>query len=240
MVMHQEIPFIPSVNSSKHSYHFALKSEYLPSSLLRRAIIRAAKNQNGLLASDTTSDLQSVFDFIITAEHASIQELYTSRAAFKMDMASEGFPETGLHITPTNKIGQIINDCCHLAIRIFWSILQSALFPEITSVASDRTTTSRTAIEMLRPILRQLDMVSWRKYAPEAYLWICFTAAAACDKPASRVPFVTVATPVLSASDTTELSLTRECWWYYKWLSDFLCLRDREGNLREGVVSIMS
>ncbi|KAL4985779.1 hypothetical protein BDW68DRAFT_164482 [Aspergillus falconensis] len=238
VVVHEEPPFIPSVDISTHINHFTLKSECLPSNLLRRAIIRVAENQNSLITSDTASDLHSVLDFIITAEHASIQELYTLHAASIMDRdREEGFPET---TTPTNKTGQIINECCHLAIRIFWSILQEALCPNSTSVASGRTTISHTAIKMLRPILCKLDMVSWKKHAPEAYLWICFTAAAACDKPASRVPYVTVATPVLSASDTTELSLARECWWYYKWLCGFLCLRAGKGNAHEGVVSTIS
>jgi hypothetical protein len=241
VVVHQEPPFIPSVNISTHINSFTLKSECLPFSLLRRAIIRVAENQNSLITSETASDLHSVLDFIITAEHASIQELYTLHAASITDRArEEGSPETGLQNIPANKTGQIINECCHLATRVFWSILQNALCPDSTSVASDRTTNSRTAIRMLRPILRKLDMISWKKHAPEAYLWICFTAAAACDTPGSRVPFVTVATPVLSASDTTELSLARECWWYYKWLCGFLCLPPGEENIREDVVSVIS
>jgi hypothetical protein len=241
VVVQQEPPFIPPVNISTHINRFTLKSECLPSNLLRRAIIRVAENQNSLITSETASNLHSVLDFIITAEHASIQELYTLHAASITDRArEEGSPETGFQNIPINKTGQIINECCHLATRIFWSILQNALCPDSTSVASNRTTISRTAIRMLRPILRKLDMVSWKKHAPEAYLWICFTAAAACDKPASRVPFVTVATPVLSASDTTELSLARECWWYYKWLCGFLCLRTGERNIREDVVSVIS
>ncbi|KAL2850521.1 hypothetical protein BJX68DRAFT_237045 [Aspergillus pseudodeflectus] len=224
VVVHQEPSVIPNPNTSLTRIDpFTFDFECLPSNLLRRAVVRVAENQNRVLRSDTVSDLHDVLDFIIVAEHVSFPELLPilhARTAVQLQPPERSpGPEPRIPV----KTAEIISECCKLATRIFWFILQSSIHPNGTSTALD-STIPRTAIKILRDMLQRLDMVSWKKNAPEAYLWICFTVAAACDKPAGRVPFVTAVTPILSASDTMELNLARECWRYYRWLSGFTCL----------------
>ncbi|KAL2819729.1 hypothetical protein BJX63DRAFT_381546 [Aspergillus granulosus] len=237
VVVDQEPPFIPPVGTLANGGAFVFGSDCMPSNVLRRAVIRVAENPNCLLTNDTISDLHNVLDFIIAAENATTVELYTLYTAVTPPTSRESSPE----IEPTllTKTAEIINQCCNLATTIFWSVLQNALRPDCASPPVDPTI-PHTAIKILRAIIGKLDIVTWKKHAPEAYAWICFTAAAACDKPAGRVPFVTVVTPLLSASDSTELRLTRECWRYYKWLRGFSCLEVEEDVCGGGVVSEIS
>ncbi|KAB8228855.1 uncharacterized protein BDW43DRAFT_315497 [Aspergillus alliaceus] len=235
VVVNQEPPFIPPTSASLRSDPFTFQSDCVPSDLLRRGAIRVAESQHGILTSDTVSKLHSVLDFIISAEHASIPELHTLYATAIWNMPTKTSAETDPIIT-VRKTAQTMNQCCHLAINIFWSIFGTALYPNGTSGPADPAST-RTSIQALRATFRKVDMVTWKKHAPETYLWICFTAAAACDEAAGRVPFVAVATPVLSTSDTTELRLSRECWRYYKWLSELLSLQVGEQNMHGEIIS---
>jgi hypothetical protein len=182
------------------------------------------------LNSDTVSGLHDVLDFIISSEHVAfpgvLPILHAATAVHLKPQETSPEPDS----TFPTKTGEIICRCCNLATRIFWLILQNSLHLDPISTPVDPTI-PRTAIKMLRNMLRKLDMVSWKIHAPEAYLWICFTAAAACDKPAGRVPVVTAVTPILSASDTMELSLARECWRYYTWLKGFTCMPVEKGEV---------
>ncbi|KAL4882398.1 hypothetical protein BJY04DRAFT_40622 [Aspergillus karnatakaensis] len=228
MVVDEDPPLIPPVNTSKRIDAFAFEPDCMASNLLRKALIRVSVNQGCLLTSDTTFDLRAVLEFIASAERKSISELHILHKATILTRSRETtISETESAIMTTNKTAQIINTCCRLAINIFWSILRSTVLdrrqksPSPSTSAGSTTSYSALAplLETLRTTLRALDLVTWKKHAPEAYLWICLTAAAACDAPASRVPFVAVVPPLLTASDTTELSLARECWRYYKWLA---------------------
>ncbi|KAJ0413616.1 hypothetical protein BJY00DRAFT_57561 [Aspergillus carlsbadensis] len=239
VVVHQEPSVIPRASTSTRVDPFTFDSQCLPSNLLRRAVVRVAENQNSILTSETVSDLHNVLDFIIAAEDVSSTKLVQILHAATPIQSStrETSPLTGW--TSTTKTADIINECCKLAIDIFWFLLRATLQPDSQSPSTPLDPTiPRTAIKMLRDMLQKLDMISWKKHAPEAYLWICFTAAAACDKPASRVPFVTAVTPILSASDTMELSLARECWRYYTWLNGFSCPRVEADYVYRTVVDV--
>jgi hypothetical protein len=109
--------------------------------------------------------------------------------------------------------------------------MQNKLSPKSPSPTDDPSTpVPRTSLDMLGAVFLNLDILTWKKHNPEAYLWVALTAAAACDKPESRASFVAVVPPVLTAADTTKLSLARECWSYYKWLSGSSSSRAEEGN----------
>ncbi|KAL3484035.1 hypothetical protein BJX62DRAFT_219314 [Aspergillus germanicus] len=239
VVVHQEPAAIPQASTPTRIDPFSFDSDCLPSNLLRRAVVRVAENQYSLLNNETVSGLHDVLDFIIAAEHISFPEilpiLHAATAVHVKPQETSPEPE----LTSPTKTAEIINQSCKLASRIFWFILQRNVYPDCsTSTTPVDPTIPRTAIKMLRNMLQKLDMVSWKVHAPEAYLWICFTAAAACDRPASRVPFVTAVTPILSASDTMELCLARECWRYYTWMNGFTCARGEEWNVSKSVVVV--
>jgi hypothetical protein len=239
VVVHHEPAAIPRTSTSTRIDPFTFNSDCLPSNVLRRAVVRVAENQYSLLNNETVSGLHDVLDFIIAAENVSFSEVLPilHAATAVHNKAQETSPEP--EAMPTTKTAEIINQSCKLATMIFWFILQRNVYPDhSTSTTPVDPAIPRTAIKMLRNMLQKLDMVSWKIHAPEAYLWICFTAAAACDKPASRVPFVTAVTPILSASDTMELSLARECWRYYTWLNGFTCARGGGWNVSKSVVVV--
>ncbi|KAL3452328.1 hypothetical protein BJX65DRAFT_265949 [Aspergillus insuetus] len=236
VVVDEDPPIIPPVNTSTRTDAFKFEPDCMPSNLLRRAVSQG--NQSSLLNSDTVSELQNVIDFINNAQHVPISDLYTLHAATRTNHPTETSPEPESPTTSSSKIAQVMNECCHLATGIFWSIVQNALYPESPPSSDDASIpVPRTSFEMLDAVFLNLDILTWKKHNPEAYLWVALTAAAACDKPESRASFVAVVPPVLTAADTTKLSLARECWRYYKWLSGISSSRVEEGNTDGDVVA---
>ncbi|KAL2825122.1 hypothetical protein BJY01DRAFT_230280 [Aspergillus pseudoustus] len=234
VAVNEEPPFVlPNTSKQIGTFTF-FESGCMPSSLLRRAVARVSEDQKSLLTSDTVASLQRVIYFIVNSNHVSVTKLCTLHGETLWTKSQESSPkseseEESPSIT-TKKAGKIINRCCRLAIGIFWSIFRS-LPPSQEKRGPSATPSnpilggSRRPLEELGSILHDLDLLTWNKHDPEAYLWICFTAAAACEDAASRVPFVAIAPPLLTATDTKELPLARECWRYYKWLTGFAALR---------------
>ncbi|KAL2795028.1 hypothetical protein BJX66DRAFT_302500 [Aspergillus keveii] len=216
VVVNEDPPIIPPVTTSTQPNAFTFEPGCMPSNLLRRAV--SPGNLNSLLSSDTVSELHKVLDFIDNTEHVAILDLHTLHATTRTNHPTETSPEPESPTTTSSKTAQIINKCCHLATDIFWSLVQNKLSPKSPSPTDDPSTpVPRTSVEMLGAVFLNLDILTWKKHNPEAYLWVALTAAAACDKPESRASFVAVVPPVLTAADTTKLSLARECWSYYKW-----------------------
>jgi hypothetical protein len=174
------------------------------------------------LSTSTISELQNVLDFTLIAENASLDEMYT--LYFDAMKRRTSIPLIGLSSTKT-KTTRNINQSCHLAVELFWEIFQNALYPEFpptTPLPVDQERRRPSTLSTLHAIIQKVDMLSWQKQAPEAYIWICLTASAACEVSADRIPFITTQMPVLSASDSAELSLTREGWRYFNWLVEFV------------------
>ncbi|OOQ91449.1 hypothetical protein PEBR_00700 [Penicillium brasilianum] len=87
-------------------------------------------------------------------------------------------------------------------------------------------------ISLLKATLPKIDFISWLQHAPEAYIWVCFTAAAATvaaadcrDEGGSGesenddwTSFILTPMPVITAMDSAELRLMREGWAYLRWL----------------------
>jgi hypothetical protein len=86
-------------------------------------------------------------------------------------------------------------------------------------------------ISLLKATLRKIEFVPWLQHAPEAYVWVCFTAAAASAAPYYRdeggagedenddwTSFILTPMPVITATDSAELRLMREGWVYLRWL----------------------
>ncbi|KAL2854185.1 hypothetical protein BJX68DRAFT_233003 [Aspergillus pseudodeflectus] len=235
VVVNEDPPIIPPVNTSTQTDAFTFGPGCMPSNLLRRAV--RSGNRDSLLSSDTVFELQDVLDFIDNAEHVPISDLYTLHATTRTKHPTETSPKAESP-SPTSQTARIINECCHLATDIFWSLVQNALYPESPSSADDPSTpVPRTSFEMVGAVFLNLDILTWKKHNPEAYLWVALTAAAACDKPESRASFVAVVPPVLTAADTKELLLARECWRYYKWLSGISSSRAEERNVDRGPVT---
>ncbi|KAL3456239.1 hypothetical protein BJX64DRAFT_271079 [Aspergillus heterothallicus] len=120
-----------------------------------------------------------------------------------------------------------------------------------TSTSTNTTTTKPTPhlfrddIAALKSTLPKIDFVSWLQHAPEAYVWVCFTAAAAavaCRRDAGSddprhsrkgnddnsnasaeegdewASFILTPMPVITAMDSAELRVMREGWAYLRWL----------------------
>jgi hypothetical protein len=96
--------------------------------------------------------------------------------------------------------------------------------------ASITTRSSRLhkEISCLKATLPKIDSISWLQHAPEVYVWVCFTAAAAayckdkerigeCDND-DWTSFILTPMPVITAIDSAELRLLREGWAYLRWM----------------------
>ncbi|KAL5338048.1 hypothetical protein BJX70DRAFT_367928 [Aspergillus crustosus] len=221
MVLNQPPSFVPSISVSPDT-PIQLKCTAQPSDLLNRALLRYDNNEEVILSPSMISELQNVLDFIILAENASIADLYTVYA---------DAIEKRIHMPPIDllsvktKTSRNINQGCHLAVEIFWTIFSKALYPNVTkprTPSENKECDTPPTLTALRAVLQKVDLQSWQQLAPEVYIWICLTAAAACDAVSDRVPFITMPTPVLSASDSSELGLTREGLWYFRWLVGFV------------------
>ncbi|KAL2794559.1 hypothetical protein BJX66DRAFT_337707 [Aspergillus keveii] len=76
-------------------------------------------------------------------------------------------------------------------------------------------------IEILKATLSKIDFGSWLQHAPEAHVWICFTAAAASVFDESDwTSFILTPMPVLTALDSDDLPVLRDSWAYLSWLRD--------------------
>jgi hypothetical protein len=89
-------------------------------------------------------------------------------------------------------------------------------------------------ISLLKATLPKIEFISWLQHAPEAYVWVCFTAAAASaasaalhcrdeegtggDENDDWTSFILTPMPVITATDSAELRLLREGWAYLRWL----------------------
>ncbi|KAJ0426600.1 hypothetical protein BJY00DRAFT_92347 [Aspergillus carlsbadensis] len=239
VVVNQDPPIIPPVNSSTQTNAFTFEPGCMPSNLLRRTLLPG--NQDSLLSSDTVSELQNVLHFVENAEHESISNLYTLHAVTRADHPTITSPEAESPTTTSSKTAQTMNECCRIATDIFWSLVQNAPHSKSPSPTDDLPTpVPHTSFEMLGAIFLDLDLSVWKKHNAEAYLWVALTAAAACDEPKSRASFVAVVPPLLTAADTTELSLARECWRYYKWLSGISSSRVDKGNMDADAMTELS
>ncbi|KAF9891699.1 hypothetical protein FE257_003711 [Aspergillus nanangensis] len=184
-----------------------------PYNLLQRAIERVTQRPTSILTGATISQLRSVLDFIIKTDHVSTDDI---SVRYTDDTKPMIMPESSL--VGYSQTAQNINECCDLAVDIFRSIFEIALYPTSVQAPIDRT----AALKRLRSIFQKLDLTDWQKHVPEVYVWVCFTAAAACSAPVERIPYITAPTPLLSASDSVELLLTREASGYFRWLVEFV------------------
>ncbi|CEO58448.1 hypothetical protein PMG11_03172 [Penicillium brasilianum] len=167
------------------------------------------------------------------------------------------FPSLGDQSTTATNI----NTCVQLAAKICRNLLQRAarggpstsppppttsrirtrtmVTPIITTTTTAKPTSSTTKpnplhddISLLKATLPKIDFISWLQHAPEAYIWVCFTAAAATvaaadcrDEERSGesenddwTSFILTPMPVITAMDSAELRLMREGWAYLRWL----------------------
>jgi hypothetical protein len=109
----------------------------------------------------------------------------------------------------------------------------------ITPIITTRIPTSSTTrphllhddISLLKATLPKIDFISWLQHAPEAYVWVCFTAAASAAAASRRegersgegenddwTSFILTPMPVITATDSAEIRLMREGWAYVRWL----------------------
>ncbi|CEL11141.1 hypothetical protein ASPCAL14246 [Aspergillus calidoustus] len=236
VVMNQQPPEILAISDptglSLSTVHVLAR----PSNLLSVGLIRSRKRKSGILTNTSMGQLQNVLNFIIAAENPSSRadapqqqrSLHLIRPPEPAPTAPDfGAPSTKL---TTIKTAQNINHCVHLVCSIFWTLVLHGLQPaepEVSEPSPSSSFTSdtvrRSPLRALHGVISKIDHISWQKHAPELYIWICLTAAAACDTPSARIPFIAAVTPIVSASDSADLLLTRDSWRYFEWLAGFRC-----------------
>jgi hypothetical protein len=121
-------------------------------------------------------------------------------------------PLAGEKTTTPEKIGI----CCHLTARIFWGIVQLCRLPRDDD--DDDSPADTSDLEVLRKLLSDIDPVSWVHHAPEVYVWVAFTAAAACTRGKDTMEVMWTPMRFLPGVNGTELTLLRQGWQYFKWL----------------------
>ncbi|KAL3484126.1 hypothetical protein BJX62DRAFT_219122 [Aspergillus germanicus] len=240
VVMNQQPPKVLAISDSTESSPSTVHVLARPSNLLSVGLIRSRKRNSGIFTNTSLGQLQNILDFIIAAENnPSLAHTPQQELPLRLISLPEATPTTSDSGVPsanltTSKTAQSINQCVHLACSIFWTLVLpgsepgeqqvSASSPSPSSFASlTSETVHSTPLNALRAQLQKIDHISWQKHAPELYIWICLTAAAACDTPPARIPFIAAVTPIVSASDSADLVLTRDSWRYFEWLAAFGC-----------------
>jgi hypothetical protein len=240
VVMNQQPPKILAISDPTEPSLSTVHVFPRPSNLLSVGLIRSRKRKSGILTNTSLGQLQNVLDFIIAAENNPC--LADTPALQQLPLRPISPPEPAptapdfgaLSTNPTaSKTAQNMNQCVHLACSILWTLVLhgshpgeqevsgSSPTPSSSSFTSDTVRT--TPLGELHDVIQKVDHISWQKHAPELYIWICLTAAAACDTPSARIPFIAALTPIVSASDSADLVLTRDSWRYFEWLAVFGC-----------------
>jgi hypothetical protein len=236
VVMNQQPPKILAISNPTESSLSTVHVLSRPSNLLSVGLIRSRKGKSGILTNTSLGQLQNVLDFITAAENnPSLAETPQQQLPLRLisplepTSAAPDFDAPSTILT-TSKTAQNINQCVHLACSIFWTLVPHGLQPgeqEVSepspSLSFTSDTVHSTPLAALHGVLQKIDHISWQKHAPELYIWICLTAAAACDTPSARIPFIAAVTPIVSASDSPDLVLTRDSWRYFEWLAGFGC-----------------
>jgi hypothetical protein len=151
-------------------------------------------------------------------------------------LGAEAIERSSLCSTPPGAIVKNMNKCCQIAARIFRTIFAIANTVTLVQTMPSPTVAARTAkttpgrarsqfvyddIELLKATLSKIDFGSWLQHAPEAHVWICFTAAAASVFDESDwTSFILTPMPVLTALDSDDLPVLRDSWAYLSWLRD--------------------
>ncbi|KAL3451446.1 hypothetical protein BJX65DRAFT_304030 [Aspergillus insuetus] len=207
-----------------------------PSSLLCRLLAKASAGTSAaglaLFSPDIIMDLINTATMV--ARYAKPPEPY-AEATISV-LGAEALDRASLSFTPPGTIVKNMNKCCQIAARIFRTILAIAntvtlvqtMPPPILTARTTKTTPGRTGslflyddIELLKATLSKIDFGSWLQHAPEAYVWICFTAAAASVFDESDwTSFILTPMPVLTALDSDELPVLKDSWAYLSWLRD--------------------
>ncbi|KAL2809144.1 hypothetical protein BJX63DRAFT_371595 [Aspergillus granulosus] len=193
-----------------------------PSRFLCRILARASAGKHN--QASTVFTPETVMDLISTAstvaQYAKMHELSTEATMIPI-LGADALRRASFPFdSKQGPVTKNMNKCVHLAAKICRNILLTTLTLTTTTAAADVTNFClRDDIEVLKTSLRKIDFISWLQHAPEAYAWVCFTAAAACfDNESDWTSFILTPMPVLTALDSADLRALREGWAYLKWL----------------------
>ncbi|KAL4885634.1 hypothetical protein BJY04DRAFT_136696 [Aspergillus karnatakaensis] len=240
MVLNQAPPAVQGMSTAPIDISTFLKPALGPSDILSRALLRHTSKNNDTLYASTIVELQNILDFILLAEHASFADMY---ALYTHASERRTADTTDISLPKdTTKTTRAINQAANIAINIFWTVFYNYLYPDpepesgLFSPTSPQTSSSveeansdtkqsreQPLIESLHIVLQKIDILSWQHLAPEIYVWVSLTAAAACRTSEERIPFITALTPLLSAEDSAELELSGMGWVYFQWVGGFVC-----------------
>ncbi|KAL3485442.1 hypothetical protein BJX62DRAFT_38338 [Aspergillus germanicus] len=195
-----------------------------PSGLLRDAVTREMSycHVRSTLDSSTLYEMQTVLDFIVQVHEGAITCEVPGKAGYTtpylLPTSKQLVIQNPLHPIEYSKMGApkaaMLSHACQLAISIFWCVFQhSTNIHERLVLLDDR-------LRSLKQILRKLDPIFCKRYAPEAYAWLSFTAAVACTNDQDRIGLIMIPMPVITACDSTDLTLMRKSWRYVKWLTE--------------------
>jgi hypothetical protein len=192
--------------------------------------------------------------------HESLSDTTAAAAETILTLGADALRRASFFPSLGNKstTAQNMNKCVQLAAKICRDLLLRAARTEastsppptkmtksrrttkiITPIITTRIPTSSTTrphllhddISLLKATLPKIDFISWLQHAPEAYVWVCFTAAASAAAASRRegersgegenddwTSFILTPMPVITATDSAEIRLMREGWAYVRWL----------------------
>ncbi|KAL2825243.1 hypothetical protein BJY01DRAFT_256308 [Aspergillus pseudoustus] len=207
-----------------------------PSDLLESTLRRDTDaNIPATLTVATGALIQDIFYHIAADFHGMVHNAQVSTTPSHPHLAASSShaaenPSLTIEEEPqSNTTTRDINLCLQSAASIFRSMLATSQQPQpqpqqhpisapATPATQSKESIPKASLIRLQKLLRKVGFPSWLQHAPEAYLWICLTAAASAADLTLRGGFIMMSMPVLLALETTELAVTRQTWVYFMWL----------------------
>jgi hypothetical protein len=113
-----------------------------------------------------------------------------------------------------------IYESCRLAATIYWSSVHN-LIPFSAAVHNEH-------VLALKAALHKTDIISWLIAAPEAFIWICLTGAAASQQNLERAWFVARMGPIVIALGTEELAAVKEGFSHFQWVAQVCTSKEEQ------------
>jgi hypothetical protein len=165
--------------------------------------------------------MQKILDFVVQVQEEAITCEVSGEAGYTPPYLIPDSTQRMINNPPDlseySKIGTPIaatlTHACQLAVNLFWLLFRHSMnIYERLLLLDDQ-------LSSLKQLIRRLDPIVCKRSAPEAYAWLCFTAAVACTDIHDRVGLIMIPMPVITACDSIDLVLIRKSWRYVKWLT---------------------
>jgi hypothetical protein len=222
MILRKNITYPPFFQGGSQN-DIAKSADFSPSDLLRDAVTRELTycHVKETIGSYTLYEMQKILNFIVQVQEEAVTCEVIGEAGYTTINPIPASTQWVMNYSPDSiaygrtgtPIAVTLTHACQLAVSIFWIIFQHSInINERLLVLEDR-------LSSLKQLLRRLDPIVCKRSAPEAYAWLCFTAAVACADIHDRVGLIMIPMPVITACDSIDLILIKKSWRYVKWLT---------------------